>query len=120
MSLIRLSIDTKSLFFNIKKDNERGHTATVATPLKQGSGERPELFAVKEIPEGINCFSKEDLVTQILSKSRALAKRLQKAFILTLKMKKIWQLFKNYMTQELNHKFRQKLLKMNFLKANLL
>lgn len=74
MSLIRLSIDTKSLFFNIKNDNERGHTATVATPLKQGSVERPELFAVKEIPEGINCFSKEDLVTQILSKSRALAK----------------------------------------------
>lgn len=73
MSLIRLSIDTKSLFFNIKNDNERGHTATVATPLKQGNVERPELFAIKEIPEGINCFSKEDLVTQILSKSRALA-----------------------------------------------
>ena len=74
MSMIRLSIDTKSLFFNIKNDNERGHTATVATPLKQGSVARPELFEIEKIPEGINCFSKEDLVSQILSKSRASAK----------------------------------------------
>ncbi len=74
MSKIRLSIDTKSLFFNIKNDNERGHTATVATPLKQGSVARPELFEIEKIPEGINCFSKEDLVSQILSKSRASAK----------------------------------------------
>lgn len=74
MSMIRLSIDTKSLYFNIKNDNERGHTATVATPLKQGSVERPELFEIERIPEGINCFSKEDLVSQILSKSRASAK----------------------------------------------
>ena len=72
--MIRLSIDTKSLYFNIKNDNERGHTATVATPLKQGSVERPELFEIERIPEGINCFSKEDLVSQILSKSRASAK----------------------------------------------
>ena len=74
MSIIHLSIDTKSLFFNIKNDNERGHTATVATPLKQGSAVRSELFEIEKIPEGINCFSKEDLVTQILSKSRASAK----------------------------------------------
>ena len=74
MSMIRLSIDTKSLFFNIKNDNECGHTATVATPLKQGSVARPELFEIEKIPEGINCFSKEDLVSQILSKSRASAK----------------------------------------------
>ena len=50
MSMIRLSIDTKSLFFNIKNDNERGHTATVATPLKQGSVARPELFEIEKIP----------------------------------------------------------------------
>ena len=37
MSVIRLPIDTKSLYFNIKNDNKTGHTATVATPLKQGA-----------------------------------------------------------------------------------
>ena len=33
--IIRIPIDTKSLYLNIKNDNETGHTATVATPLKQ-------------------------------------------------------------------------------------
>ena len=33
--LLRLFIDTKSLYFNIKNDNASGHTATIATPLKQ-------------------------------------------------------------------------------------
>ena len=32
------------------------------------------MFEIERIPEGINCFSKEDLVSQILSKSRASAK----------------------------------------------
>ena len=40
MSIIRLPIDTKSLYFNIKNDNKTGHTATVATPLKQGRPDR--------------------------------------------------------------------------------
>ena len=43
MSIIRLPIDTKSLYFNIKNDNETGHTATVATPLKQGASLHTEL-----------------------------------------------------------------------------
>ena len=43
MSVLRLAIDTKSLYFNIKNDNQTGHTATVATPLKQGSAIRPEF-----------------------------------------------------------------------------
>ena len=33
--MIRLPLDTKSLYFNIKNDNATGHTATVATPLKK-------------------------------------------------------------------------------------
>ena len=74
MSVIRLPIDIKSLYFNIKNDNKRGHTATVATPLKQGASIREELSRITEIPANINSFSREELVSKILAKSRAQAK----------------------------------------------
>lgn len=74
MSIIRLPIDTKSLYFNIKNDNKTGHTATVATPLKQGASIRQELMQIVSIPENINSVSRESLISQILSKSRADAK----------------------------------------------
>lgn len=74
MSIIRLPIDTKSLYFNIKNDNKTGHTATVATPLKQGASIRPELSQITQIPENINSISREMLISQLLSKSRADAK----------------------------------------------
>ena len=54
MSIIRLPIDVKSLYFNIKNDNKTGHTATVATPLKQGASVREGLSRIMEIPENIN------------------------------------------------------------------
>ncbi len=71
MSIIRLPIDTKSLYFNIKNDNEHGHTATVATPLKQGASIHEELSKIITIPENINEYCRDALVSQILSKSRA-------------------------------------------------
>ena len=74
MSVIRLPIDIKSLYFNIKNDNETGHTATVATPLRQGNSIHKELSRIIEIPEMIGSCSREDLVSQILTKSRAQAK----------------------------------------------
>lgn len=74
MSIIRLPIDVKSLYFNIKNDNKSGHTATVATPLKQGASVREELSHITEIPENINSFSREELISKILAKSRAQAK----------------------------------------------
>lgn len=74
MSILRLSIDTKSLYYNIKNDNQTGHTATVATPLKQGTAIRPELHMLSRIPESICPTSRENLVSQILSNSRAKAK----------------------------------------------
>lgn len=70
MSILRMSIDTKSLYYNIKNDNQTGHTATVATPLKQGSAIRPELQMLSQMPESINAVSRERLVSQILSNSR--------------------------------------------------
>lgn len=80
MSVIRLPIDTKSLYFNIKNDNKHGHTATVATPLKQGSSVRQELAQISDIPENINSVSRESLISQLLSKSRAAAK-INKVFL---------------------------------------
>ena len=73
MSAIRLPIDIKSLYFNIKNDNETGHTATVATPLKQGSSVHEELAQIRKIPQSINSYSRDRLISQILSKSRAAA-----------------------------------------------
>ncbi len=70
MSVIRLPIDIKSLYFNIKNDNETGHTATVATPLKQGASIHEELVQIRNIPENINAYSRDSLISQILSKSR--------------------------------------------------
>lgn len=74
MNVIRLPIDVKSLYFNIKNDNKTGHTATVATPLKQGASMREELSRIFEVPENINSFSREELISKILAKSRAQAK----------------------------------------------
>lgn len=74
MGILRLSIDTKSLYYNIKNDNQTGHTATVATPIKQGAAIRPELQMLSQIPESICPSSRERLISQILSNSRAKAK----------------------------------------------
>lgn len=71
MSVIRLPIDIKSFYFNIKNDNPKGHTATVATPLKQGASVHEELSKIRNIPQNINSFSRDGLVSHILSKSRA-------------------------------------------------
>ena len=69
--IIRLPVDIKSLYANIKNDNQSGHTATVATPLRQGGSIHEELARIVEIPEGVSQYTKEKLATQILSKSRA-------------------------------------------------
>ena len=74
MSVIRLPIDVKSFYFNIKNDNETGHTATVATPLKQGESIHKELSRIRDIPENISSQSRERLIGQLLSNSRVQAK----------------------------------------------
>jgi len=74
MSIIRLPIDVKSLYFNIKNDNETGHTPTVATPLKQGASIHEELVRIVEIPENIASYDREELISKIQSKSRVQAK----------------------------------------------
>lgn len=69
--ILRLPIDVKSLYLNIKNDNEKGHTQTVATPLKQGASIKRELSQLFQIPENIPEQSRESLISQILLKSRA-------------------------------------------------
>lgn len=71
--IIRLPIDLKSLYSNIKNDNKTGHTATVATPIKQGKSVHKELAKIREIDENINPISREELISKILSGSRAQA-----------------------------------------------
>lgn len=71
---IRLPIDTKSLFFNIKNDNEAGHTATVSTPIRQYGGVDEDLVKVFKIDENVNVVSKEAIADKLVAKSRAEAK----------------------------------------------
>ena len=52
--IIRLPIDVKSLYYNIKNDNETGHTATVSTPIRNGSSVDEELVKIFCIPENIS------------------------------------------------------------------
>lgn len=69
--MIRLPIDLKSLYFNIKNDNQSGHTATVATPLKQGKTVHNELAQIYNLPENVGIKSREGIIAQILKNSRA-------------------------------------------------
>lgn len=72
--IIRLPIDVKSLYLNIKNDNEAGHTATVATPISQYGGVNEQLARVYQIPETLNVYSREELISMLLARSRAEAK----------------------------------------------
>ena len=60
MQKIILPIDTKSLYFNIKNDNESGHTATVATAIKQGNSINSNLYQIFTIPNQIDFQSVPD------------------------------------------------------------
>jgi len=72
MGKIVLPIDTKSLYFNIKNDNLAGHTATVATPLKQGRSYNYELGRILEIKEKELQFQfKPDLIRELIKNSKS-------------------------------------------------
>lgn len=73
MMIYRLPIDIKSLYLNMTNDNESGHTATVATPLKQGNSYRSNLGSIMDIPECINSGDREAVVSAILGKSKTMA-----------------------------------------------
>lgn len=72
--IVRLPIDTKSLYLNIWNDNKAGHSATVATPLRQGNAVNEALSHVLNMPENICITSREGFISSLLSKSRVLAR----------------------------------------------
>ena len=72
MSKIRMPIDTKSLYFNIKNDNLHGHTATVATPLKQGNTYNEELGQLLQINDNkIDITSKAYFINELIKHSKS-------------------------------------------------
>lgn len=72
MSKIVLPIDTKSLYYNIKNDNLFGHTATVATPLKQGNTYNIDLGKILSIKnKQIDFDAKPDLIHELLKNSKS-------------------------------------------------
>lgn len=71
MKIIRLPIDTKSLYFNIKNDNLSGHTATVASPLKKTAGVNEKLEDIMLITEKqIDISSNNSLISLLVKHSK--------------------------------------------------
>lgn len=74
MQKISLPIDTKSLYYNIKNDNNSGHTATVATSIKQGNSTNEKLSQVYKIPMQIDFQSKPGLMDSLIKGSKSMVK----------------------------------------------
>lgn len=68
--IIRLPIDIKSLHYNIFNDNRNGHTATVATPIKQGSSVRSELMSIFKIPQNERCINCPEFMSELVKTAR--------------------------------------------------
>ena len=77
MSKIVMPIDTKSFHYNIKNDNKKGHTATVATPLRQGNTFKTDLGQIFDIPESVPFEESPDLINEILKNTRTKIKILK-------------------------------------------
>ena len=72
MKIIRLPIDTKSLYFNIKNDNLSGHTPTVASPLKKTSNNNEKLDDVLLIKDKqIDISNNSSLISLLIKHSKA-------------------------------------------------
>lgn len=71
MQKIVLPINTKSFYYNIKNDNISGHTATVATPIKQGNSINKNLIQVYKIPMQIDFQTKPKLVKELTKNSKS-------------------------------------------------
>lgn len=78
MNKIKLPIDTKSLYFNIRNDNSSGHTSTVASPLKKKVGDNSldNILLLKN--KEVDISQKNDLLFLLIqhSKTKVLIKNL--------------------------------------------
>lgn len=71
MSQFVFPIDVKSLYFGVNNDNEKGHTATVSTNLKQQGTTKPELALFCASPSNIDFSNLPGLVDQCLKNSKS-------------------------------------------------
>lgn len=71
---ILLPIDTKSLYYNVLNDNTKGHTCTVATPIKQGKSINQLLQEVYKIPEQVDFEKHEILIKELTKNSKSVVK----------------------------------------------
>ena len=70
MKIIRLPLDIKSLYFNVKNDNLSGHTPTVATPLRKtfANFKLSDILRLKE--NEINISNNADLISLLVKHSK--------------------------------------------------
>lgn len=80
MHKITLPIDTKSLYYNILNDNEKGHTCTVATPIKQGKSINQDLLEIYKIPKQIDFEAYPDLINELTKNSKSIV-RINNVFV---------------------------------------
>ena len=80
MHKINLPIDTKSLYYNINNDNLKGHTCTVATPIKQGKSLNQYLNEIYKIPQQIDYEQHEKLVDELRKNSKSIV-RINNVFV---------------------------------------
>lgn len=81
MTKIILPIDTKSLYMNIKNDNEIGHTATVNTPLRQGNSYNEQLGKLLEVRNREVYFEDKPELIKELSKSSKSKIQIKNVFV---------------------------------------
>lgn len=74
MHKIILPIDIKSLFYNILNDNEKGHTCTVATPIKQGKAINKELLEIYKIPNQIDFEAFPEIINELTKNSKSIVR----------------------------------------------
>ncbi len=70
MKTIKLPLDTKSLYFNIKNDNLSGHTPTVATPLKKTEGIYKTEDILRLTNKEVDISAKDVLVSLLIKHSK--------------------------------------------------
>lgn len=73
MSGFEFELDTKSFFFNIQNDNEKGHTATVATVLRQGHSVNPALALFQHCSSNVS-LDCPNLINECTKNSKSVVK----------------------------------------------
>lgn len=70
MSGFRFKLDVKSFYFNVKNDNEKGHTPTVSTNLRQQKTTNPALVLFQRASSNI-LLDRPDLEAECIKNSKS-------------------------------------------------